>query len=234
MASVSEATAFVVNLPLLREGVQLHEGLSMDDFPVNTSSNTQAFFDAVKRRDLHDLPYYLPTAQTLTEQLTEDAKVRLQNQIYIIDVDLPSKLALPFVIHWKAERGVPLRALVVTNIIANLPVPHQTRVTLQECVLKVSCETGLAICNALLMACPSIAKGKGKNNRATTRVWKPPSGPSRLSSKWSETRPPEPHRVQLARYRPLAGMLSTFSRPKISPVWVVTACAVIGRSLGHG
>ena len=123
MASVSGTTAFVVNRPLLREGMQLHEALSMDDFLVNTSSNTQAFFDAVKRRDLHDLPYYLPTAQTATERLTEDTRVRLNNQIYIIDVDLPSELALPFVIHWKADRGVPLRALVVTDIIANLPVP---------------------------------------------------------------------------------------------------------------
>jgi hypothetical protein len=124
-------TTFVVNLRLLKDGMQLHEGLSMDDFPVNTSSNTKAFFDAVQRRDLRDLPYYLPVTSTATERLKEHTQLRLSHRVYIIDgADMPSQFKLPYVIHWNYSEGVALRALVVTNAIVELPLSHLSRVSL--------------------------------------------------------------------------------------------------------
>ena len=61
--------------------------------------------------------------------------MRVTNRVYIINVAM-SMQELPFVHHWQyADTDIPLRALVLTNEIPNLPqppIPHQGRVSLQD------------------------------------------------------------------------------------------------------
>ena len=115
------ATAFVVNLPKLKPEECLYTALSEDEFPAD-SLVAATFFVAVATLMLRDLPEYVPTTSTATEEITEHTKMRVSNRVYIINValELPEH-ELPFVQHWKYADGMPLRALVVTKAIHNLP-----------------------------------------------------------------------------------------------------------------
>ena len=159
-SSKVSTTAFVVNLP---NEECLYTALSEDGFPASDSLAASTFFVAVATLMLRDLPEYVPTTSTATEEIREYTKMRVLNRVYIINIALHTRTEhdLPFVLHWKYADGVPLRALVVTQAIHNLPeTPANTlRVTLQDYVLQAPCDAGLAICNALLMAIPMRGKG---------------------------------------------------------------------------
>lgn len=175
-AGTISTTAFVVNLPLLQRGQRLHEALTDDGYPTGESLVASAVWMAVARLSFHDLPEYVPTTSTATEEIREFTKMRVMNRVYIINIapDSLTERDLPFVQHWKIVDGVPLRALVMTHAIHNLPeTPANTlRVTLQDYVLQAPCEAGLAICNALLMAIPMRGKGTGRGAaRARVRQW---------------------------------------------------------------
>ena len=164
-AGTISATAFVVNLPLLERGKCLHEALTDDGYPTGGSLVASAVWMAVASLRFRDLPEYVPTTSTATEEIREYTKMRVMNRVYIINIapDSLTERDLPFVQHWKYADGVPLRALVVTQAIHNLPeTPANTlRVTLQDYVLQAPCEAGLAICNALLMSIPLARQGQG-------------------------------------------------------------------------
>ena len=78
---------------------------------------------AVASLRFRDLPEYVPTTSTATEEIKEYTKMRVMNRVYIINIapDSLTERDLPFVQHWNYAEGVPLRALVVTQAIHNLP-----------------------------------------------------------------------------------------------------------------
>ena len=72
---------------------------------------------------------------------------------------MPSQFHLPFIIHWNYSGGMALRALVVTKDIELPVIDYQPRFSLQDYLPPGPVRKGLAICTALLLACPHSGNG---------------------------------------------------------------------------
>ena len=156
-------TAFIVNLPKLTEDATLEQHLLNDGFP-KTEPVCAAFLQALVPLKLWDLPEYLPQAHAVP--ISPDIPTRIQHRVYIIraiNLILPSTQPLPIVVHWQVAEGLPLRAMVITDVIRELPPsPNQQRVGLQAFVSQAPPSVGLTICHMLLLAVPEAIKDKGK------------------------------------------------------------------------
>ena len=108
-AGTISATAFVVNLPLHERGKCLHEALTDDNYPADSSAAAAAVWMAVASFRFRDLPEYVPTTSTATEEIREFTKMRVMNRVYIINIDINTLTEhdLPFVLHWNIADGVP-------------------------------------------------------------------------------------------------------------------------------
>ena len=187
MASLVPTTAFEVNLPKLKDDQSLDEALEADGFPVAEPVGA-AFIEALRCHTprLCRLPEYVPTGAG-TDAVAADAKMRVNHRVYMVSVHItvPPQLQLlpPVIRHWASDGGVPLRAVVISRMIPELPSPppDQSRVMLQDYVLQAPLEASTAICNALLQAVPphvgqgqqgkGSGKGSGIANRSRVRLW---------------------------------------------------------------
>jgi len=146
-------TAFIVNLPKLTEDATLEQHLLNDGFP-KTEPVCAAFLQALVPLKLWDLPEYLPMARVVPNFSPD--KTRIQHRVYIIrkiNIILPSTQPLPIVVHWQVAEGLPLRAMVITDVIHQLPQsPSQQQVNLQDFFRRAPSLVGLTICHMLLLA----------------------------------------------------------------------------------